>query len=37
MQLEIIPRYLEQSKQIGRNKTMKAFRDWLKISLENRI
>ncbi len=27
---EVIPRYLEQSKTIGRNAVMKAFRQWLK-------
>jgi Uma2 family endonuclease len=31
--IRIIPHYLEQSKQIGRNKTMKAFRDWVKTQL----
>jgi Uma2 family endonuclease len=33
---EAIPHYLEQRKQIGRNKTMKAFRDWVKIQLTRR-
>ncbi|MEA5504321.1 hypothetical protein VB735_14600 [Halotia wernerae UHCC 0503] len=27
---EVIPRYLEQSKTMGRNAVMKAFRQWLK-------
>lgn len=30
---QIIPEYLEKSKQDGRNKTMKAFRQWLATSL----
>ncbi len=30
---QIIPQYLEKSKQDGRNKTMKAFRQWLKTVL----
>ena len=33
---EVIPEYLERSKAIGRNATMKLFRAWLKIQL-NRI
>jgi Uma2 family endonuclease len=32
---EIIPQYLERSKIEGRNKTMKAFRTWVKTSLLN--
>ena len=27
---EVIPQYLERCKTIGRNKTMKAFRNWVK-------
>jgi len=33
---EVIPQYLEQSKIEGRNKTMKAFRAWVRTRLEER-
>jgi len=33
---EVIPQYLEQSKIEGRNKTMKAFRAWVKTQIEER-
>ena len=33
---EVIPEYLKQAKQIGRNKTMKAFRTWVRKQTENR-
>jgi Uma2 family endonuclease len=34
---QIIPDYLEKSKQDGRNKTMKAFRQWLAINLSHSL
>jgi len=34
---EVIPKYLAQSKQAGRNVTMKAFREWLKQNFGARI
>ncbi len=33
--LEVIPQYLEQSKIEGRNKTMKAFRAWVKTQIKD--
>jgi Uma2 family endonuclease len=33
---EVIPQYLEQSKIEGRNKTMKAFRAWVKKQIEEK-
>jgi hypothetical protein len=32
--LEVIPQYLKQSKIEGRNKTMKAFRTWIKAQIK---
>lgn len=34
---EVIPQYLEQSKIQGRNKTIKAFRVWVKNQIENNV
>ncbi|OCQ92157.1 hypothetical protein BCD67_19615 [Oscillatoriales cyanobacterium USR001] len=33
---QVIPHYLEQSKMEGRNKTMKAFRAWVRTQIEER-
>ena len=33
---EVIPQYLERSKIEGRNKTMKAFRSWVKTRIEEK-
>jgi hypothetical protein len=32
--VEVIPQYLEQSKTIGRNATIKAFRNWVRERLQ---